>query len=493
VGGVMGGLNSEIENATTRVLIESAYFNPVSIRKTSKKLGLNTEASHRFERGVDPEGTIRAVNRAAQLMVMVGGGALVAGLIDEYPKPQPIKKVPLSVKGTNRLLGTDLDRNRIKNLLGSIEFKADAIEENDGDFVVTVPTFRVDISHPEDLMEEVARLSGYDRIPTTFPAMPAEGRPPSPRLDLRNRMKRLLTGAGFTEVITYSFIHALAPERLRLDQNDPRRGLIHILNPLREDQAVMRTSLVPGLLDTVSHNSTRQVKSLKIFEIGKIFIPAQTQPLPHEPEMLTALWAGNRSEASWHARENPCDFYDMKGIAEGLLDALKIKNVGFTKTPAESCHYTRPGYTAQIRAGDRQVGLVGEIHPRVRASFDLKQVAFIFELEVDKIASMMTAIQHAKPVPKFPAIYRDITVIVDRGIETQTIMQAVEEMNESLVENWYLFDVFEGSPIAAGKKSVSFRLTYRSSNKTLEDDDVNDLHKSITAKLLKVFNASLPA
>ena len=493
VGGVMGGLNSEIENTTTRVLIESAYFHPVSIRKTSKKLGLNTEASHRFERGVDPEGTIRAVNRAAKLMVKVGGGTLVAGLIDEYPKPQAIKRVPLSLKGTKRLLGMDLDRNRIKNLLGSIEFKADPIAENDGDLVVTVPTFRVDISRPEDLMEEVARLSGYDQIPTTFPAMPAEGRPPSRRLDLRSRMKRLMTGAGFTEVITYSFIHELAPDRLRLDQDDPRRELIYILNPLREDQAVMRTSLVPGLLDTVSHNSARQVKNVKIFEIGKIFIRSQTQALPQEPEMLTALWAGSRSETSWYARENPCDFYDMKGIAEGLLDALKIKNVCFTRTPAESCHYTRPGYTAQIRAGDREVGLVGEIHPRVRANFDLKQVVFIFEVEVDKIASVMSEIQHAKPVPKFPAIYRDITVIVDRGIETQTILQTVEKMNENLVESLYLFDVFEGSPIPTGKKSVSFRLTYRSSSKTLEDNDVNDLHKSITAKLLTAFHASLPA
>jgi phenylalanyl-tRNA synthetase beta chain len=183
----------------------------------------------------------------------------------------------------------------------------------------------------------------------------------------------------------------------------------------------------------------------------------------------------------------------MKGIAEGLLDALKIKNVCFTRMPPESCRYTRPGYTARIRAGDQELGLVGEIHPRVRASFDLKQVAFMFELEVDRIAAMMTAIQQAKPIPKFPAIYRDITVIVDRGIETQTILQAVEKMKANLVESLYLFDVFEGNPIAAGKKSVSFRLTYRSSSKTLGDDDVNDLHKSITAKLLKAFNASLPA
>jgi phenylalanyl-tRNA synthetase beta chain len=493
VGGVMGGLNSEIEPKTTRVLIESAYFNPVSIRKTSKKLGLNTEASHRFERGVDPEGTIRAANRAAKLMVEIGGGALVAGLIDEYPRPQPNKIVPLSVQATNRLLGTDLDRNRIKNLLESIEFRAATSAGKDGDLLVTVPTFRVDVSRPEDLMEEVARLSGYNQIPTTFPAMPATGRPASSKLDLRSRMKRLMTGAGFTEVINYSFTHALAPDRMRLERRDPRREMIYILNPLREDQTAMRTSLVPGLLDTTSYNSARQVKNLKIFEIGKIFIRSPQQPLPLEPEMLAVLWAGNRSDASWHARENPCDFYDMKGIAEGLLDALKIKNVCFTKMPAEKCRYTRPGYTAQILAGDSEVGLVGEIHPLVRADFDLKQIVFIFELEVDKVASMTTEVRHARAVPKFPAVYRDISVIVDKEIESQEILRAVAAMNAHLLESLYLFDVFEGSPIAAGKKSVSFRLTYRSASKTLEDDDVNDLHKAITAKLLQAFDASLPA
>jgi phenylalanyl-tRNA synthetase beta chain len=250
--------------------------------------------------------------------------------------------------------------------------------------------------------------------------------------------------------------------------------------------------LVPGLLDTVNYNSARQVKNLKIFEIGKVFLPSQTQPLPHEPEMLTALWAGNRSEVSWHARENPCDFYDMKGIAEGLLNVLKMNNVCFTKTPPGSCCYTRPGYSAQIRVDDQKVGLVGEIHPRVRASFDVKQVAFIFELEVDKIADMLTAISQTKPIPKFPAIYRDITVIVDREIEAQAILQAIAKMQADLVESANLFDVFEGHPIAAGKKSVSFRLTYRSPSKTLGDEDVNALHKSITAKLLKTFHAVLP-
>jgi len=494
VGGVMGGLNSEIEDTTRRVLIESAYFSPVSIRKTSKTLGLGTDASHRFERGVDPEGTIRAVNRAAKLMVELGEGNLIEGLIDEYPKPQAAKSVNLSAARTQRLLGINPDGKRIKKLLESIEFKVEKITSENGDerLDVVAPTFRVDISRPEDLMEEVARLSGYNNIPTSFPQMPAEARPPARRLDLRNRLKSLMIGFGFTETINYSLIPELSCDRLRLKDKDPRRALVHILNPLTEDQAVMRTSLVTGLLEATVYNIAQQVKNSKIFEIGKIFIKSDPHNLPSEPELLTALWTGTRYNASWHNREIPCDFYDMKGSVEGLIRALKIDNIRYTKMPDGSCDYTRPGHTAQILAGDLRVGLVGEIHPRVRDNFDLKQTAYIFELELDKIVSLIPEIGHFKSIHRFPAIFRDITIIVDRGIETQTVLEAIENSREELVERLHLFDVFEGDPIAVGKKGVSFRITYRSSGKTLEDADVNDLHKSLTDKLLKAFDATLP-
>ena len=494
VGGVMGGLNSEIEDTTTRVLIEGAYFNPVSIRKTSKKLGLGTDASHRFERGVDPEGTVRAVNRAAKLMVELGEGRLVEGLIDEYPKPQAVKCVDLSVKRTHRVLGIKPDAKRIKKLLESIEFRVDKVSSQDGDsrLDVTAPTFRVDISRPEDLMEEVARLSGYNNIPTSFPEMPAEARTPARRLGFRNRLKRLMNGFGFTETITYSFDSELSRERLRLKKEDPRRGLLHILNPLTEDQAVMRTSLIPGMLGSMGYNIAQQRKNLKIFEIGKIFIKSDQQYLPQEPEMLTALWTGARNETSWHQREFPCDFYDIKGCVEELIQALKVDKVRFTKMPAEACDYTRPGYSARILAENLQVGLVGEIHPRVRSNFDLKQTAFLFELELDKIISLIPPVTGSRQIPRFPAIYRDITIIVDRGIETQAILEAIDNIGEDLVDRLHLFDVFEGDPIAAGKKSVSFRVTYRSSTKTLVDNDVNDLHRAITNELLQAFDATLP-
>ena len=214
--------------------------------------------------------------------------------------------------------------------------------------------------------------------------------------------------------------------------------------------------------------------------------------MPLEPEILTALWTGARNAASWHHRETPCDFYDVKGCAEGLIGALKIDGVRFTKMPDDACDYTRPGYTAQILVDNLQVGLVGEIRPDVCNSLDLKQAAYIFELELDKIVPLIPPITGSKPIPRFPAIYRDITIIVDKGVETQTVLQTVEDIHEELVESLHLFDVFEGDPIAAGKKSVSFRVVYRSSEKTLEDDDVNDLHRAITERLLKAFDATLP-
>jgi phenylalanyl-tRNA synthetase beta chain len=492
LAGVMGGLNSEIEDNTTRVLIEGAYFDPVSIRRTSKRLGLNTDASHRFERGVDPEGCVRAVNRAAKLMVELGGGTLIGAIIDEYPNLQTVKGVELGVKRTNLLLGTDLDHSQIRQLLESIEFKVEPIDNDADRLKVTAPTFRVDVSRREDLMEEVARLSGYNNIPTTFPAMPAEGRPPDRRLQLRNRIKGLMSGFGFSETIAYSFVAESSSDRLQIKAADPRRAMIHILNPLSEDQAVMRTSLVPGILETMRHNMARQIKNLKIFETGKIFLKKDQQVLPREPEMLIALWTGPRTDASWHSRENPCDFYDIKGAVEALAQALNLEAIRFTAMADDACEYTRPGHTAQIMASDLQVGLVGEIHPRVSDAYDLKQTAFIFELDLEKIAGLIPQSRVSKPIPRYPAIYRDITVIIDRGIETQTILEAVENFHEILIDNLHLFDVFEGDPIPAGKKSVSFRNTYRSPGKTLEDDDVKDLHKSITERLLNAFDATLP-
>ena len=490
VAGVMGGLNSEIEDKTTRVLIESACFNPTSIRKTSKKLGLSTDASHRFERGVDPEGTVRAANRAAQLMVEITGGKLIKGVIDEHPGKTGEKSIYLSVADTNRILGISLNQNEMISLLKSIEFEVTA--DKDDHLKVVPPAFRVDIQRPEDLMEEVARLSGYNNIPTTFPLIPADTRKFSKQIDLRNRIKTMMIGFGFTETINYSFISKHASDLLRLPSDDLRRKTVDILNPLTEEQAVMRTSLIPGLIETIRRNFYQQIRNLKLFEIGKTYISKGKDSLPEEIEMLTGICTGANTELSWYGREVACDFYDIKGVVEGLLNGVNVKNTEFTQMPDTSCWYTKPGHTASILAGSEVLGLVGEVSPQVLRNYDLKQTVFIFEINLDMLLTLVQNSRHSKALPKFPTVSRDITIIIDKHIESRVILKCVENLDEELVESVQLFDVYEGDPIPGNKKSISFRITYRSPWETLEDETVNRLHRNITDKLLEAFDAALP-
>jgi phenylalanyl-tRNA synthetase beta chain len=491
VAGVMGGLNSEIRSDTRRVLIESACFDPLSVRKTSKKLGLGTDASRRFERGVDPAGTVRAVDRAAALMAEVSGGRIVGGVIDAHPRPWTPRIIGLSVQRTHQVLGIRVPKRKIVRMLSGIGFQADSSPRTN-ELQIEVPSFRVDVSRPEDLIEEVARLSGFDTIPTTFPRLPAGERPPAGRLELRQRIKTVLTGFGFTEVITYSFIHGLSCDRLVLPADDPRRQTVTVLNPLAEDQSVMRPSLVPGLLETLRFNLAQQTRRLKIFEIGKVFLQRSGAELPEEPEMIAGLWSGSRDPLSWHAKEAPCDFYDLKGAVEGLLGALHLQTVEVAHMAEAQCFYTRPGYSGRILCDGREIGLIGELHPRVRATFDLKQTAFLFELEIEALEALLSQTRYRMRAQRFPAVARDITLIVDPSLEARTILNAVAAMNLDLLESIQLFDVFSGGPIAAGKRSLSFRLTYRSPEKTLEDDEVNTLHQFVTERLLGSFQATLP-
>ena len=492
IGGVMGGLYSEIEDSTTKILLESAYFDPVSIRKTSKKTGLNTDASHRFERGVDPGGTITALNRATQLIAEIGGGKLIEGAIDEYPNPIPDRIIPLSVKALNNRLGTRLDAIEIANYLKSIEFGVEIID--DDKLQVAPPSCRVDIGRFEDLTEEIARLYGYNNIETTYPLIPADHRQSSIKIDARDRIKSLMIGLGFAEAINYSFISKLSCDRLELEPDDPRRHMVDILNPLSEDQSVMRTSLIPGLLETMNYNISVQNRTLKLFEIGNVFYnTGQEDSQPDEVEMLSCLWTGARIDSVWFSKEIKCDFYDLKGVVEELLMGMGIVNTTFTSMPPESCFYTKPGYSALIFVENDLTGLVGEIHPKVLHNYDLKQTAFIFELNFDQLTTLMPDTKSAQPIPKFPATSRDITLIINKNIEAFKILKSVENLDEELVDNIYLFDVFEGDPIPAGKKSISVRITYRSSNETLEDDKVNHIHKNITDRLIEDFDATLPA
>jgi phenylalanyl-tRNA synthetase beta chain len=423
-------------------------------------------------------------------MADVSGATQVEGLIDAHPKPAGVRVIHLDLNKTNRLLGTTFSAEEIESRLRSIGFKTEPASADH--LTVVTPSFRVDIARPEDLMEEVARLSGYDNIPLTYPAVPVKGRPPLKTLTLRNRIKQFMSGYGFYEIITYSFISADACDRLGLNPEDDRRHSVPILNPLSEEQSVMRSSIVPGLLETMRHSIAQHEKNLRLFEIGKTFYNNGRDSLPQEIEMLVGLWCGSRTDSSWHAGEKACDFYDLKGVVEALLEELGIPSVFFTGLPEEKCTYTRPGFSARVLIQNQEIGLIGEVHPQVRRHFELKDTAYIFELTIDRLRSLIPDVKSFQPIYRYPAVTRDVTLIVDLGVESGRILNRVEQMNEKLIETVHLFDVFDGKPIPSGKKSISFRIVYRSSDRTLEDEEINRFHQEITGNLLKEFKALLP-
>ncbi len=492
IGGVMGGLNSEVENNTRNILLESACFNPVSIRKTAKALGLHTEASHRFERGVDPDGTLAALDRAARLIAELGRGQLVAGTIDAHPGAQPVSPIALSIAATNRLLGTELDGSDISRLLAAIGIETETGAPGEDRITATPPSFRVDLTQPEDIMEEVARTWGYDRIPTRMPHIAAGSARQNPLRQTKLYLRQLMTGQGFTETVNYSFIRADAADALQLAADDTRRRGVKILNPISEDQGVMRTSLVPGLLETLGRNLARQVKSLKCFEIGKVFTDCGPDMQPQEEEMLAGLWTGDRTETAWHGKPVPCDFYDIKGTVESLTQALRIGPVEYQAPSADAAPYLRAGAAAAVMADGQTIGFLGALAPAVTARFNLKQQVFVFELAVARLHAVIPAGITARPIPKFPSVARDITLIIPHVLAAEAVCQHIRNSGEALVENVRIFDVFEGSPIPSGKKSLSVRVTYRSSEATLEDEAVNTIHQRISAQLLEVFQAQLP-
>ena len=493
IGGVMGGLNSEVEPATRKVLLESACFNPVSIRKTAKQLGLHTEASHRFERGVDPDGTLAALDRAAQLIAELGQGRLAAGAIDAHPGVAAIRPIPLDVAATNRLLGTDLDGSAIRRLLAAIGIETEAAKANPKQMTVVPPSFRVDLTQPEDIMEEVARTWGYDRIPTRMPRIAAGRSGMNPLRHTKLKLRQLMTGQGFTETVNYSFIRADAADALQLAEDDQRRRSVKILNPISEDQAVMRTTLVPGLLETLGRNLARQVKNFKCFELGKVFTDRGVDAQPQEDEMLAALWTGDRIEAAWHRKPVPCDFYDIKGAVESLGKALRIEGIEYQIPAAKVAPHLSTGAAAAVVAADgTPLGYLGELASEVATRFNLKQRVFVFEFAVSRLDAIIPEAVTARPIPKFPSIARDITLIVPGALAAEAVCRHIRSSGESLVEDVRIFDVFEGPPIPNGKKSLSVRVTYRSPEVTLEDDAVNAIHQRLSAQLLEAFQAQLP-
>jgi phenylalanyl-tRNA synthetase beta chain len=302
-----------------------------------------------------------------------------------------------------------------------------------------------------------------------------------------------MAGFGFSETVNYSFIHADTCDRLRLAADDPRREVVKILNPISEDQAVMRTSLIPSLVETLERNLAHQVKDVRIFETGRVYLAHSEAELPEEREMLAGLWSGNRRPISWHGKERACDFFDLKGVVEALCRSLKLPATRYEQVPTEACSYTRPGASAWVHAGDVRLGLMGELHPKVVQAYGLKQGAVVFAFCLESLISQIPERIVSEAQPRYPAITRDITLIIDEKVPAAEVLAQARQLDAPLLEDVYFFDRFSGEPIQNGKVSLSFRLVYRSEERTLADGDIKALHKRISDHLVEQFGAELPA
>ena len=487
IGGVMGGLNSEVSEDTSRVLIESAYFNPSNIRKTSKKLGLQTEASYRFERGIDPEGVINALNRAAQLMVEVCGGTASRGLIDQYPSPVSSVEIPLRISRTNKILGTSLIKEQVNGYLRSIGLH---VKDEDGDRVsVTAPTARVDLTREIDLIEEVARLNGYDNIPTTAPLVKVTSSRESRNRVVDDKVKDILTLNGYYEVVNYSFISPHLIDLLSVDESHPFKQFIRIKNPLSEDQAIMRTTLIPGLLKTVRTNLHNSNPNLKLFELGTVFYGNHQDGLPLEKKVLSIFITGLRYHQSWNYSEDEMDFYDIKGILQNLLKGVGIGE--FNVLPIHDAPYLHPGKSCTVAIGQTGIGNLGEVRLDVLEKFEISKAVYMLEIDFDFLAKYAFFGKKIEPLSKYPAVQRDIALIVDEKVQFSDIYHVITELSSNLVSDIQVFDVYTGDPIPPGEKSLAYRVEYRSHERTLTDKEVNKIHQKLVSKLVTKIGAKI--
>ena len=494
VAGVMGGENSEVIDSTRNILLESACFNPLSIRRTARQLNLGTEASYRFERGVDPEVAPRAMERAVQLLVEIAGAETVANGYDCIAGIKPLQTIKLRISRTNDLLGLKLDAVEIGRCLESIELKVTRADENT--LLVTPPSFRIDLEREVDLIEEVARLQGYNEIPISMPIVPMSFPEQQQGLELRKKIASMLVSQGFFEAINYSFVDENYFDRLKLQSDDAIRSAVTLLNPLSEEQKIMRTMMLPSLLQNISRNTSRQSNDIRLFEIGKVFHPVADEPLPHENIRIAGVISGRRHPGAtlMHFGTFPVDIYDCKGNVDTILHELRIAKavrieIGQGKNIAPS--YIQPDSYIVYRAGDKLLGYLGKIDPDVLKSFGVKQSVFFFDLDLDLITEIKPEPKAFKPLPKFPSVNWDIALVVPEKVASGDLLTAINTAGEALVEYAEIFDVYRGDAIAAGHKSVAISLTYRSVEQTLDDQTVNKVHQRLIQMLEKRFQGKL--
>lgn len=493
VAGVMGGMNSEVSDTTTTILLESACFNDVSIRRTARKLNLATDASYRFERGVDPEGTLSAMNRAVELLCELAGGSCAEGEgIDAYPGRRSIDPLYLRVSRCNDLNGIALTKEQIQKMLRSIGIQC--TDKDEDTIVVTPPSFRIDIEREADLIEEVARLYGYDNIPVSLPTVNLS----YPEQDhvrlLRLETSELFTRIGFSEAINYSFSTPVHLDMLKLASDDTRRRQVRLLNPLSEEQTVMRTTLLPGLLENVKRNISYQKTSVKLFEIGKVFTPTGENSLPLENTRLAGVLSGNRYGDSHPLYFKPqnCDIFDAKGSIEYLLEALRLnvaegENTIVFQTAREHEPFADTFNTLVLNHDKKVIGYLGKVAQDVVKSFGIKQEVYFFDIDFDALGSLPAMPKSFSSLSIYPSVKRDIALVVADSISAGELLAAVRGSGEKLIEHSEIFDIFKGEKIPEGYKSVALSITYRSPTKTLTEKNVEKAHSKILTMLTDKF------
>ena len=475
IAGVMGGFDSEVGETTTNILLESAYFNPISIRRTSRALGIATEASQRFQRGADPEIALHAANRACQLILEIAGGTLAAESIDQYPNPIPAKEIVLRYARTEHMLGTPIEPSTQRKYLEAIGFQP--IEHTPETLKVAVPSWRYDCDQEVDLIEEVARLHDFENIPQNIPKVRHTDGEFDSQYPLIKKIRNYLVGIGLTEVMNWTFC---SPENVRKLHLDPSYlDMVMVANPLTENHNAMRTSLLPGLLNTVSYNIRHTNRDLALFEIGPVYKPSDDNELPTQYLRLALACTGAAEDRNWGRPNRETDIYDLKGMVEALGQELGAR---FTATPADTPHLAA-GQSAAISFNLNHLGSLGALGAGARKAFDLNQHVFLAELDLEPLVAHATPWTQFAELPQYPASLRDIAVVVDKHLPAGDLVATAEAAGGKILKRVEVFDLYHGSQLAPDKKSIALNLVFQSHEKTLTDADTQKSVDRIVKKL----------
>lgn len=474
LAGIMGGENSEVKDNTTSIFLEGASFAKENIRATSKKLGLRTEASSRFEKGIDVNLTEAAVNRACQLIEELGCGTVLNGMLDYYPKKEEVQKITANPERINKLLGVNVPMDQFINILERLEFKCNLISSDK--LELEVPSFRLDICEDADILEEVARIYGYENIPSATLEGNATAGVKTNKQKFMDNVKSNSIAVGLNEILTYSFVSPRGVDKLNLAEDDERREFVKIINPLGEETSVMRTTLIPNMLDVISTNLSHKVEEVYAFECGNTFRPQEG--LPVETKKLSIGMYGKE-----------VDFFSIKGAVETILT-----NVGFDgyEVEPETKNLTfHPGRCAKLVYNNICIGTFGELHPDVLENYDLNQRVYVAEIDIDLVFENLNNSKVYNPLPKYPATTRDIALLVKDEVFVKQIEDIIKANGSDILESYQLFDVYKGAQIEEGHKSIAYSITYRSKDKTLTDEDVAKVHDKIVSELSEKLNANL--